>query len=79
MGLFNRHKRDVAPAPEPQVNDVLLRALLMGEPITRAKAMTLPAVSAAVDFVTSALAWTMPVDAEAVVRQGGNGHGPRLF
>ena len=26
-----------------------------------------------------ALAWTMPVDAEAVVRQGGNGHGPRLF
>lgn len=60
MGLFNRNKRDTAPVPEPQVSDVLLRALLMGEPITRAKAMTLPAVSAAVDFVTSAVA-CMPV------------------
>lgn len=60
MGFLNRHKRDTTPVPEPQVNDVLLRALLMGEPITRAKAMTLPAVSAAVDFVTSAVA-CMPV------------------
>lgn len=60
MGLFNRNKRDTAPVPEPQVSDVLLRALLMGEPITRAKAVTLPAVSAAVDFVTSAVA-CMPV------------------
>lgn len=56
MGLFNRHKRDTAPVQDPQVSDVLLRALLMGEPITRAKAMTLPAVSAAVDFITSAVA-----------------------
>lgn len=61
MGLFNRNKRDTeAPAPEPQVSDVLLRALLKGEPINRRKAMMLPAVSAAVDFVTSTIA-CMPV------------------
>ena len=53
MGLFNRNKRETAPAPEPQVSDVLLRALLTGEPINRQKAMMLPAVSAAVDFITS--------------------------
>lgn len=61
MGLFNRNKRDTeTPAPEPQVSDVLLRALLTGEPVTRQKAMMLPAVSAAVDFVTSTIA-CMPV------------------
>lgn len=61
MGLFHRNKRDTeAPAPEPQVSDVLLRALLKGEPINRQKAMMLPAVSAAVDFVTSTIA-CMPV------------------
>lgn len=60
MGLFNRHKRDVEPVTEPQVNDVLLRALLSGEPIDRQKAMTLPAVSGAVDFITGAIA-SMPV------------------
>lgn len=57
MGLFNRNKRDAeTPAPEPQVSDVLLRALLAGEPVTRQKAMMLPAVSAAVDFITSTIA-----------------------
>ena len=60
MGLFNRHKRDAGPVTEPQVNDVLLRALLSGEPIDRQKAMTLPAVSGAVDFITGAIA-SMPV------------------
>lgn len=60
MGLFNRHKRDTESATEPQVNDVLLRALLNGEPIDRQKAMTLPAVSGAVDFITGAIA-SMPV------------------
>lgn len=42
------------------VNDVLLRALLNDEPIDRDKAMMLPAVSGAVDFITSAVA-CMPV------------------
>lgn len=60
MWLFNRSKRDTEPVVEPQVSDVLLRALLTGEPITRQKAMTLPAVSAAVDFITSTVA-CMPV------------------
>lgn len=61
MGFFNRHKRDVEPqAVEPQVNDVLLRALLTGDTIDRQKAMTLPAVSGAVDFISGAIA-SMPV------------------
>lgn len=60
MWLSNRSKRDTEPVAEPQVSDVLLRALLTGEPITRQKAMTLPAVSAAVDFITSTVA-CMPV------------------
>lgn len=60
MGLFNRHKRDTETVADPQVSDVLLRALLNGEPIDRQKAMTLPAVSGAVDFVTGAIA-SMPV------------------
>lgn len=61
MGLFNRHKREAEePAVEPQVSDVLLRALLGGETITRQKAMTLPAVSGAVDFISGTIA-SMPV------------------
>lgn len=60
MGFFNRHKRDAEAATEPQVNDVLLRALLTGDTIDRQKAMTLPAVSGAVDFITGSIA-SMPV------------------
>lgn len=60
MGFFNRHKRDVEPVAEPQVSDVLLRALLAGDTIDRQKAMTLPAVSGAVDFISGVIA-SMPV------------------
>lgn len=61
MGFFNWNKRETeTPVLEPQVSDVLLRALLTGEPINRQKAMMLPAVSAAVDFITSTIA-CMPV------------------
>lgn len=60
MGLFNRNKRGAEPVAEPQVSDVLLRALLAGDTIDRQKAMTLPAVSGAVDFVSGAIA-SMPV------------------
>ena len=54
--------RDETPAPEttPPVSDVLLKALLSNEVITREKALTLPAVSGAVDFVCNAVA-SMPV------------------
>lgn len=43
-----------------EIDDVLLSALLNGEEITRDKAMTLPAVSSAVDFISSSVA-CMPV------------------
>lgn len=44
----------------PPVSDVLLKALLNGEVITREKALTLPAVSGAVDFICNSVA-SMPV------------------
>ena len=44
----------------PPVSDVLLKALLSNEVITREKALTLPAVSGAVDFVCNTVA-SMPV------------------
>ena len=44
----------------PQVDDVLLQALIDGETITREKALTLPAVSGAVDFISNSIA-SMPV------------------
>ena len=51
-----------APMPEvtPPVSDVLLKALISGETITREKALTLPAVSGAVDFISNSIA-SMPV------------------
>ena len=68
MGFFDSFRlfrqRDSTPEPTPQVeppvDDVLLRALLEGEVIDRQKAMTLPAVSGAVDLITSCIA-SMPV------------------
>lgn len=50
------------PAPEitPPVSDVLLSALMSNEVITREKALTLPAVSGAVDFIGNSVA-SMPV------------------
>lgn len=61
MGLFDFFKRDdPTPTVEPPVSDLLLKALLNSEPITREKALTLPAVSGAVDFICNAIA-SMPV------------------
>ena len=66
MGFFPFTKRDESPPPEqepqiePEVDDVLLRALLNGETIDREKALTLPAVSGAVDLISSCVA-CMPV------------------
>lgn len=62
MGLFDfLSKRDIDKQTiEPEVNDVLLRALLDGETITREKALTLPAVSGAVDLISNSIA-SMPV------------------
>lgn len=44
----------------PPVNDVLLQALLNSEAVTREQALTLPAVSGAVDFISNMIA-SMPV------------------
>ena len=52
MGIKDLFKR----AEEPIVDDVLLRALLSGETIDKNKAMTLPAVSGAVNFITDTVA-----------------------
>ena len=71
MALFNFKKRDdssataptsstSAPATTPEVDDILLRALLSGEPITREHAMTVPAVSESVDFIANTIA-SMPI------------------
>lgn len=66
MGFFQMFKRDdesppeQTPQTEPEVDDVLLRALLSGETITREKALTLPAVSGAIDLISNCIA-SMPV------------------
>ena len=65
MGFFDFfHKRDdssdVQPVVPP-VDDVLLQALLNNEAITREKALTLPAVSGAVDFIGNMIA-SMPIN-----------------
>ena len=60
MGLFDRlRKRDREVDPST-VDDVLLKAILNGEAIKREDALTLPAVSGAVDFISSTIA-SMPV------------------
>lgn len=65
MGIFSNfmkkdtvHKRDQAISPP--IDDPLLTALFQGEKITRDKAMTLPAVSGNVDFISNMIA-SMPV------------------
>lgn len=62
MGLFNRifRKRDTNTSVTPPIDDVLLQALINGEAITRDKAMTLPAVAGAVDYISNMIA-CMPV------------------
>ena len=69
MGIWSRltgseRIRDESTTSTPQitppVSDVLLQALLNGETITREKALTLPAVSGAVDFICNCVA-SMPV------------------
>ena len=66
MGIFNfMKKRDntsdnTTPQTTPEISDVLLQALINGEAITREKAMTLPAVAGAVDFISNMIA-SMPV------------------
>lgn len=69
MALFDRFKkRDIGSTntsstseqTTPPVSDVLLKAILNGQAITRQQALTLPAVSGAVDFISSMVA-SMPI------------------
>lgn len=62
MGLFKKRDAEVAPTvnTEPIADDILLKALLDNETIDRDKAMSLPAVAAAVDFISNMIA-CMPV------------------
>lgn len=58
-GVTNTRETSTTPITPP-VDDVLLSALIKGETITRDKAMTLPAVAGAVDFISNMIA-SMPV------------------
>ena len=65
LDLFKKRSEQVNSTPNtepttPQVSDVLLKAILNGEAITREQALTLPAVSGAVDFISNMIA-SMPV------------------
>ena len=63
MGFWSWLLKDMNTRDEtitPPVSDVLLKALLNNEVITREKALTLPVVSGAVDFITNSVA-SMPV------------------
>ena len=71
MGLFDRFRKreetieetttTTTTTPQEMIpNDVLLQALLNSQPITREQALTLPAVSGAVDFISGMIA-SMPV------------------
>ena len=60
MGFFDIFQKREEPTQEPIVDDVLLKALLEGETITREKVMTLPAVNSAVDFISNCIA-SMPI------------------
>lgn len=55
-----KKRDDEQPPIVPPVSDVLLQALLNNEVITREKALTLPAVSGAVDFIGNMIA-SMPI------------------
>ena len=73
MGLFDRFKREeeteqkreetITPVQQQETtvaSDVLLQALLNSQPITREQALTLPAVSGAVDLISGMIA-SMPI------------------
>ena len=61
MGLFDRFLNKRATTVDVNtVNDVLLKAILNGEAIKREDALTLPAVSGAVDFICGTIA-SMPI------------------
>lgn len=55
MGLFSKNKREEV-MDTTKVDDVLLKALLKGSPVTREMALSIPAVSACVDLICNTFA-----------------------
>ena len=60
MGFLDRFRKRDTVVDINNVDDVLLKAILSGSAIERADALTLPAVSGAVDFICGTIA-SMPV------------------
>lgn len=65
MGVFNSIAKVFRNGTNPEdssveLDDVLLQALINGETITRDKALTIPAVAGAVDFIAGTIA-SMPI------------------
>ena len=60
MGFLDKFRKRDREVDANTVDDVLLKAILSGEPIKREDALTLPAVSGAVDFISGTIA-SMPV------------------
>lgn len=60
MALFDRFRKRATTVDINTVNDVLLRAIMNGDAIKRQDALTLPAVSGAVDFISGTIA-SMPI------------------
>lgn len=60
MNILSKFKKRTTTVNTDTVNDVLLKALLNGDTIKREDALTLPAVSGAVDFISGTIA-SMPI------------------
>ena len=62
MGFFRRKEKEKRELEnqttqvEPQIDDVLLRALLTGSEIDEDKAMSIPALAGAVSFIADTVA-----------------------
>lgn len=55
MGFFNFFRREKR-AVEPECDDILLRAIISGEPLDESTAMSVPVFSACVDFIACTIA-----------------------
>lgn len=55
MGFFDFFRREKRAA-EPECDDILLRAIITGEPLSEETAMTIPVFSACVDFIACTIA-----------------------
>lgn len=56
FGFKKKRAKEEKAVNESRVDDILLRAIIGGSEITKAEALTLPAVSSAVDFISGTVA-----------------------